>query len=212
MGNYMSHDRPDISFAAKEVARGMAKPTVKDITKLKRLIRYLVHAKKKDIKFSWQERPTMVDVFSDSNWGGCVRTRRSTSGGALMHGGHLLHHWSSTQSIVALSSAEAELNAIVKSVAEILGVMNLMKECAREVKGRVLTDSTAAKGILHRQGAGKVKHLECRQLWVQEVISRKEVSCVKTPRELNPADALTHHWSAKDGEKHIKAMGCETPG
>ena len=51
-----------------------------------------------------------------------------------MHGSHLVHHWSSTQKVVALSSAEAELNAIVKSMTEILCLMNMMKECGRDPK------------------------------------------------------------------------------
>ena len=29
-----------------------------------------------------------VDVHSDTDWNGCVRTRKSTSGGCLMLGGH----------------------------------------------------------------------------------------------------------------------------
>ena len=87
-----------------------------------------------------------------------------------MHGSHLVHHWSSTQKVVALSSAEAELNAIVKSMTEILCLMNMMKKCGRDPKGQILTDSSAANGIVHRQGCGKVKHLECRQLWVQGLL------------------------------------------
>ena len=34
--------------------------------------------------------------------------RRSTSGGVILHGSHSLLHWSRTQQLVALSSAEAE--------------------------------------------------------------------------------------------------------
>ena len=41
--------------------------------------------------------PLRVDVFSDSDWAGCRRTRRSAAGGALMIGGHLIKHWSSTR-------------------------------------------------------------------------------------------------------------------
>ena len=35
--NHISLDRPDLSFAAKELARGMAKPTKGDWSKFKRL-------------------------------------------------------------------------------------------------------------------------------------------------------------------------------
>ena len=124
----------------------------------------------------------------------------------MLYGAHLLHHWSSTQSVVALSSAEAELNAIVKSVSEALGLINMMDECGRTATAQVLTDSSAANGIVHRQGCGKVKHLECRQLWIQGVVAEGRVHCVKVHREENPADALTHYWSVDDGRKHFAKM------
>ena len=126
-----------------------------------------------------------------------------------MLGSHTIHHWSSTQSVVALSSAEAELNAIVKSISEVLCVLHMAEECGTKLQGEVCTDSSAANGIVHRQGCGKVKHLECRQLWVQEVVSSGTVAVKKIPRDANPGDALTHYWSAADGEKHFAKMNVE---
>ena len=46
MLNYMAQDRLDLSFASKEVSRGIAKPTQEDVVKLKRIIRYLSEAKR----------------------------------------------------------------------------------------------------------------------------------------------------------------------
>ena len=110
-----------------------------------------------------------------------------------------------------IESAEAELNAIVKSMTEILGLMNMMKECDRVPKGRIFTDSSAANGIVHRQGCGKVKHLECRQLWVQAVVGDGRVACTKVPRAINPADALTHDWSNEDGRRHFEKINVLNP-
>ena len=39
--NHLGLDRPDAQFAAKEVSRGMAKPTRGDLIRFKRLVRYL---------------------------------------------------------------------------------------------------------------------------------------------------------------------------
>ena len=207
MLNYMSQDRPDLSFASKEISRGMAKPTEKDVVKLKRAIRYLAGHRRKSIKHIFQDSPKHIKAYSDSDWAGCVKTRKSTSGGILMYGIHLLHHWSSTQSVVALSSAEAELNAIVKAMTETLGLIHMMQGCGEKIiTAEVLTDSSAANGIVHRQGSGKVKHLECRQLWVQGVVSSGEVKRTKIPRANNPSDALTHYWSSEDGRKHFQMM------
>jgi len=208
MVNYMSQDSPDLSFASKELSRGMANPTQKDVVKLRRCIKYLVKHPRRQFLYRWQDAPNIVTVFSDSDWAGCTRTRKSTSGGVMMVGAHAIHHWSSTQSVVALSSAEAELNAVVKSVSELLGLKNALEEFGIDMKVEVCTDSSAANGIVHRQGCGKVKHLECRQLWVQSKITGGDVICRKIPREENPGDAFTHYWNLKDGHKHFGSIGC----
>ena len=118
----------------------------------------------------------------------------------------MIAHWSSTQSIVALSSAEAELNALVKLASEALGVRNMFYEHGKEFTIIALTDSSASNGILHREGCGKVKHLEARQLWLQSHVEDKKIDVQKIPREVNCADCLTHHWSIADGSKHLEMM------
>ena len=89
---------------------------------------------------------------------------------------------------------------------EILCLMNMMRECGRDPKGQILTDSSAANGTVHRQGCGKVKHLECRQLWVQGIVGEGKVTCTKVARLNNPADALTHYWSYEDDRRHFEKL------
>ncbi len=62
--------------------------------------------------------PNQLDIYTDSDWGNDEETRRSTTGGILMMGLHLILQWSRTQAVIALSSAEAELNASVKGASE----------------------------------------------------------------------------------------------
>ena len=124
-----------------------------------------------------------------------------------MHGAHAISHWASTQATIALSVAEAELNALIKSAVEMSGAYNVGCEMGMIRASRILTDSNSAKGICHRQGAGKVKHLEARQLWLQERVLHKSVKIEKVPREVNSSDSLTHYWSAVDGAKHFSRVG-----
>ena len=205
--NYLALDRADLSYSSKEASRGMAKPTHGDVKRLKRLLRYLRGSPRVINLFPWQAPQTQILGMCDSDWAGCVKTRKSTSGGMLMSGRHMLCHWSSTQTVVALSSAEAELNAAVKMVSESLGVRNMFREMGIEKKIIVQTDSSACSGIVHREGCGKVKHLETRQLWVQEAVNNKEVEVQKIPRERNCSDCLTHFWSAVDGYRHLSKVG-----
>ena len=140
-----------------------------------------------------QSKPDSLIAYSDSDWAGCRRTRRSTSGGVILHGAHLVQHWSRTQSVVALSSAEAELNALLKTGSEILGAAEFTREIGMTLNPVIRGDSTAAQAILARRGSGKVKHLEAKQMWLQEVVRQGRLCLEKVPRNQNPADALTHH-------------------
>jgi hypothetical protein len=204
--NYLSLDRPDICFSSKELSRKMTDPDEGDIVALKRLLRYLQGCKRVVWHFCWQADTSKLDALSDSDWAGCLRTRRSTTGGILQRGRHLLHHWSKTQATVALSSGEAELNASLKAAAEGLYLQGITTEMGEENKLTIFGDSTPSRGILLREGSAPLKHLHVKQLWVQEHVARKAMDVIKIPRAENPADALTHHWSA-EAAGHYASMG-----
>ena len=77
--NYISPDRPDIAFAAKELARAMAAPTRGDWQRLKRLGRYLEGVPRVQQMYEWQGKPTKMKTYSDADWAGCRATRKSTT-------------------------------------------------------------------------------------------------------------------------------------
>ena len=126
-------------------------------------------------------------------------------------GDHLLTHWSRTQSCVALSSGEAELNAMLKAGCEGLSMKYLLEEIGEEKGLHLRGDSSASHGTLNRLGAGRIKHLHTRQLWLQERVYSGEVSVEKVGRSINWADALTHGWVSAD-EKHFEEMGLRIIG
>ena len=106
--NYLSADRQDLQFAAKELCRMMARRTAGCWAKLKRLARYLVHFPRLTLRFKdTRILPTELWVYSDSDWAGCLRTRRSTSGGCVTLGGTATKTWSTMQPTIALSSGES---------------------------------------------------------------------------------------------------------
>ena len=144
--------------------------------------------------------------YSDSDWAGCTKTRRSTSGGGILSGTHLLTHWSRTQTCVALSSGEAELNAMLKAACEGLSLLYLLEELGERRQLHLRGDSSASHGTLHRLGSGRGKHLQTRQLWLQEKVYAGEVGLEKVPRNVNWADALTHARCSAD-ERHFEEMG-----
>ena len=74
------------------------------------------------------------------------------------------------------------------------------------MSAEVIGDCAPLQGLLERRGTGRVKHLELRQLWMQEKIREQKLKFIKVPRDLNCSDALTHHWSKAEGEKHFEKM------
>ena len=111
--------------------------------------------------------------------------------------------------MISLSSAESELNASIRAGQEALGVVHFSSEMGKPHTAQVLGDSSAAQGINMRVGCGRAKHLSIRRSRLQEKVSKGELEVMKIPREENCSDAMTHHWSHKDGLKHFSAMHSE---
>ena len=168
--NFLGLDRPDVQYAAKEVSRGMASPTVGDAIKLKRLAKYLVKYLRAVFRYKFQKPPSRIRVFSDTDWAGCIKTRKSTQGGVVMLGGCAIKSWASTQALIALSSGEAEYYGVVKASSVGLGIKSVMADLGFRMDLEVLTDASAAKGIAFRRGLGKTRHVAVHYLWVQEKV------------------------------------------
>jgi len=114
-----------------------------------------------------------------------------------MVGRHLIKAWSATQASIALSLGEAEYYGVVRGTGIALGTKALYNDIGLSLPIRIWTDSTAALGIGGRQGLGKLRHLECHSLWVQQRLRRKEFRLLKVDGEVNPADLFTKHLESK---------------
>ena len=145
--NYISPDRPDLSFTVKELARHMSKPTKGEWQRLKRLGRYLINKPRMQQVYQWQNTQTNLKTFTDVDWAGCRETRRSTTGGCVLLGKHTLKGWSKTQALIALRFGESELYAALKASVETLGIVALLKDLGYNVSGDVWGDASAALGI-----------------------------------------------------------------
>ena len=170
------------------MSRWMATPRQSDWEIAKRFGRYLLTKPRATLFYDWQSMPTELVAYSDTDWAGCKSTRRSTSGGMIMHGNHLIRSWSRMQNLVSLSSAEAELYGTVRASSELLGCRSLARDFGQGPSARLYADASAALGIIHRQGLGKVRHLDTNALWVQQAARAKLISYVKILGTRNPAD------------------------
>ena len=207
--NYLAQDRVDIQYAVKELTRRMSCPDTHDMIALKRLGRYLVGCPRVVTKYPTQNLPKLIECWVDTDWAGCVRTRRSTSGGGVRVGSHTVKTWAATQATVALSSGEPEYYGLVKGASQALGMKSLLGDFGIQVKCRVYIyiDSSAAKGIASRMGLGKTRHIAVHLLWVQEKVRNQEFELVKCKGTENPADLMTKHLSQEVTAEYTDRWG-----
>ena len=113
----------------------------------------------------------------------------------------------STQPVHALSVAEAEYYAIIDKTTRCLGLQTMLKEMGVET-GMVMisTDSSSAKAFASRRGLGKMRHIEVKDLWLQEAVCRGRVKLQKVDGAKNPADMFTKYLSTVEIERHLKFL------
>ena len=130
-----------------------------------------------------------------------------------MHGDHVVHFWCKLQDRVATSSAEAELKAVCKGVSELIQcyhVGNFLANFTYRLSLHI--DASACRGILLRQGAGALKHLSVRQLWVQEAIQDYQVDVQKIDRGVNLADFLCSPGKESTLDERVAEFNCRCLG
>ena len=150
-----------------------------------------------------------MEVYSDTDWAGCPRTRKATSGGCTMVGAQLTKPWSSTQPNPALSPGEAEYYGVVKAAGIGLGYQALLLDLGIELPLRLWTDSFAAIGVTSRQGVGKIRHLDTRTLWVQQAVRTGRIEVRKVKGTEDFADLFTTHLPSEEKLKQLVGLsGC----
>ncbi|XP_027903699.1 uncharacterized protein LOC114163592 [Vigna unguiculata] len=103
---YLSHTRPDITYAVNDVSQFMHDPRKFHMDIVERILRYLKSTPGKGILFS-NNGNLNVEGYNDADWAGSKDDRRSTSRYSTFVGGNLVTWRSKKQPIVARSSAEA---------------------------------------------------------------------------------------------------------
>ena len=164
---YLAQDRVDISEAIKCLARSMSKPKAGHMTQLKRVARYVKGVPRKALQYTAQEPSRAhLEVHVDSDWAGDTATRRSRSAVIVRRGLDLLRHSSTVQNAIGLSGAESECYAFTKGGCSGLGLQSLFAYWNLKLQLTLHTDSSSAKAVASRRGAGKsTRHIQTRMLY-----------------------------------------------
>ena len=136
-----------------------------------------------------------LDGFLDSDWAGST-DRKSQSSGALFVDGAPLYSFSRRQSVIATSSGVAEFYVGCATAEEMLLALDVLMFFGCQVEASLHMDSAAARGICRREGVGKVKSLEVRTLWLQQLVKAKTFTLKTVKSQDNCADRGTKTLAA----------------
>nr|KYP54533.1 Copia protein [Cajanus cajan] len=124
---YLTNTRPDISYAVQHLSQYVSHPTTAHQQAANRILRYIKGSPRAGVFFS-SSNILQLKAFSDSDWAGCLDTRRSITDFSVYLGSSLISWKSKKQATVSRSSSEAEYRAMASVVCELQWLTFLLKD------------------------------------------------------------------------------------
>jgi hypothetical protein len=185
--------RPDIAAAVTILSQKVIKPRDVDMTEVKRIVRYLKGTIDGKLQLS-THGSRKLEAFSDSDWANDRSDRKSNTGWLIrMHGGAI--SWSCRkQSMVTMSSAEAEYVALTETTKEIAWIKRVAEQFGIDCGGptTIYTDSQSAIAMVNNLNfSSRTKHIDVRFHYIREQREKKTIELVYCPTETNIADLMT---------------------
>ena len=173
---YLTCTRPDILFGVGLISRYMETPTTTHLKAARRILRYVKGTIDYGLFYSVSNSFKLVG-YSDSDWGGDLDDRKSTSG-FVFYMGDVAFTWSSKkQPIVTLSTCEAEYVATTNCVCHAIWLKNLLKELnIPEDTVEICVDNKSAIALAKNPVFhDRSKHIDTRYHYLRECVENKEV-------------------------------------
>ncbi|KAI3768676.1 hypothetical protein L2E82_19506 [Cichorium intybus] len=190
---YITITRPDVQFVVSYISRFMSKPTESHFAAAKRVLRYIQGTLDYGIWYKRKGKGKM-EIFTDSDFAGDLTDRKSTSGYAVLWDGAAVSWSSKKQSIVALSSTEAEYVAAASCACQVVWIREILEEMGMQpIRGSVIKcDNTSAiqlsrNPVFH----GRCKHIGVRFHFLRELVGNGTVRLEYVETKEQVADILT---------------------
>ena len=189
---YLTATRPDIQFAMCLCAHFQPSPRVSHLSAVKRILRYVKFTPEFGLWYSADSSLFFLG-YSNSDFAGCWRDRKSTSRNCQFLGISLVSWSSCKQTSVALSTCEAEYVATASCCSQILWMLATLKHYGLTY-GRIplLCDSTSAisvaKNPVHHS---RTKHIDARFHFLRDSYEKGLIDVVHVASERQVDDMLT---------------------
>ena len=190
--------RVDIAWITGLLGRYMQKPLLMHYNAAVQVLRYLASTKHHGLLYpravtEHTIHSVTVTGYTDSDWGGDLGDRKSTSGTVILINNCPVSWVSKKQKSVSLSTAEAEYYALSETAKECEWYRQTLRELFQEYPTiSVLCDNNAAVRIAHNTDShDRSKHIDIRYHFVRDVIAKKHITLdwIETKKQL--ADLLT---------------------
>ncbi|KAD7117335.1 hypothetical protein E3N88_04603 [Mikania micrantha] len=132
-------------------------------------------------------------AYTDSDYGGCNISKKSTSGGCQFLGSRIVSWQCKKQSCVSTSTAEAEYIAASSCCAQVIWIQNQMKDYGVDLFSTpIQIDNSSAISITNNPVKhSKTKHIDIRYHFIRDCAEKKLIHLVKVDSENNLADLFT---------------------
>ena len=91
-----------------------------------------------------------------------------------------------------------------------LGFQSIARDLGFHVRLNILTDATAAIGIVRRRGLGRIRYLDVSDLWVKDKMNSGATRLCKIQGALNPADMCTKHVERAIIQEHLPRLNLQS--
>ena len=202
--------RPDIAYAVSMVSKYCINPNSDHWMAVKRIFRYLAGTGGLGITYGIRGG---CEGFCDSDWGGS-EDWRSTSGYVFLLNGGAISWASRKQSVVALSSTEAEYMEITQAVKEVHWLRTLFIELgtprhAKEIS-MIFSDNQGAIALSRNPGYhDRSKHIDIQFHFIRQHVDPENgtINLLYCPTGEMVADILTKGLVRGRHQQHTGAMG-----
>lgn len=185
--------RPDICFAVNQVSRFINNPNEKHWQAVKRILRYLKGTI--DYSISYEKSSSIFKLvgYTDSDYAGCIETRKSTSGYIFVLGNAPVTWSSQRQGVVAQSTCEAEYIALGLGAKEAIWLKSLMNELGFEQRPVEINvdNQSAIKLVKNPEFHKRSKHIDIKFHFVRDLCLKGDIKIVYVDSKNQIADMLT---------------------
>jgi len=184
--------RPDLAYAISVVSENLENPKTSDWCAVKRIFKYLKGTVDFGLLYKADCHPCELEVYSDADYAGDVKTRRSRTGMVSKFSGGAISWMSQKQKSVVLSTTEAEYVAASESAKELIWLKRLLGDITTfETPSLLVDNASAVKLAKNPEYHKRSKHVDVRYHFVREKFIEGELHIKHVPGTLQVADIMT---------------------